>query len=42
MIDVVHESIKIKIDGCMDVLILDTLGDFNIGDPVRLLLNIFM
>lgn len=42
MIDVVHESIKIKIDGCMDILILDTLGDFNLGDPVRLLLNIFM
>lgn len=27
-IDIIHESIKINIDGTLTILILDTLGDF--------------
>lgn len=40
-IDVVHESVKIRIDGFRDVLVLDLVGDF-FNAPHNLINNVVM
>lgn len=40
-IDIIHESIKINIDGITTILILDTLGDF-FDQPQMLINNVMM